>query len=149
MPGNSTHAYCGLCHDLGKALTPKEELPRHLKHEERGVEPTEALSERFRVPKRIKELAVVVTRWHLVSHRALELSPKGLHKLLRNLDVLRKPARLEDFLAVCKADARGRIGKQDDPYPQADYLRKAAAVLQKIDAGKIAAATKDKAEIPT
>jgi len=147
-PNNSMHAYCALCHDLGKALTPAEELPAHRGHEERGVAPTEAISDRLRVPKHTKQLAVLVTRWHLHAHRAMELTPKALHKLLLGLDVLRKPERLQDFLIVCKADARGRGGKETSAYPQADYLRDAAIALQQVNAGKVAAGTENKSDVP-
>ena len=53
-PGNASHAYCALCHDFGKALTPADELPAHRGHEERGVEPTNQVSDRLRVPKHLK-----------------------------------------------------------------------------------------------
>ena len=37
-----------LVHDLGKALTPLEELPRHIMHEERGIKPVNELCERLK-----------------------------------------------------------------------------------------------------
>lgn len=147
-PGNADHAYCGLCHDFGKALTPKDELPAHRGHEERGVEPTNNVSDRLRVPKHLKQLATLVTRWHLHSHRAFELTPKSLHKLLLALDVMRKPERFDDFLMVCKADKRGRGGQENNEYPQMAYLQGAAQTIRAIDSGAIAAATEDKSEIP-
>lgn len=42
--------YAGLVHDLGKGTTPNEMLPRHIGHEERGVELVKKLSKRLRVP---------------------------------------------------------------------------------------------------
>lgn len=147
-PGNAAHAYCAICHDLGKALTPVDELPAHIGHEERGVAPTIALSDRFRVPKHVKQLAVLVTRWHLHAHRALELTDKSLHKLLLALDVQRRPERLDDFLAVCLCDKRGRGGKENADYPQQTYLQEAAKVLQSLDAKSIANNTAIKSEIP-
>lgn len=147
-PGNAGHAFCGLCHDLGKALTPIEELPAHHGHEERGVAPTENICQRLRVPKNVKQLAVLVTRWHLHAHRAFELTPKTLHRFLLALDVMRKPERLDDFLAVCTADKRGRGGAANAAYPQADYLKDAATALRAVDAAAIAKNTVDKQTIP-
>lgn len=147
-PGNAQHAYCGLCHDLGKALTPTDELPAHRGHEERGVQPTIDISDRLRVQKYTKQLAILVTRWHLHAHRAMELTPKTLHALLLALDVLRRPERLNDFLAVCKADKRGRGGQEANDYPQQAYLEKAAIALQSIDSKVIAQSTENKQEIP-
>jgi len=147
-PGNAAHAFCGLCHDLGKALTPKDELPAHIGHEERGVEPTRELCDRLRVPKNTKQLALLVTRWHLHTHRALELTPKSLQKMLLALDVMRKPERLDDFLTVCKADKRGRIGCELDEYPQYEHLVGAANALRSINSKEISESTNDKSEIP-
>ena len=147
-PGNAQNAYCALCHDLGKALTPIDELPAHKGHEERGVQPTIDVSDRLRVPKQTKQLAILVTRWHLHAHRALELGPKALHKLLLALDVLRKPERLGDFLTVCKADQRGRGGQENNDYPQQAYLQGAADALLSINAKEIVQNTENKAEIP-
>ena len=44
--------FAALTHDLGKALTPAEELPKHILHEQRGLEPLEALCARLKVPGR-------------------------------------------------------------------------------------------------
>ncbi len=146
--GNASIAYCALCHDFGKALTPTSELPAHRGHEERGVEPTNNLSDRLRVPKQFKQLATLVTRWHLHAHRAFELTPKTLHKLLLALDVMRKPERFEDFLMVCMCDMRGRGGQENNEYPQLAYLQGAAKAIRSVDSGKIAAGTEDKLNIP-
>lgn len=147
-PGNANHAYSALCHDFGKALTPTDELPAHRGHEERGVDPTNQVSDRLRVPKNFKQLAVLVTRWHLHAHRAMELTPKTLHKFLLAMDVIRKPERFTDFLMVCKCDKRGRGGQENNDYPQTAYLEGAAEAIRSINSGKIAAATADKSEIP-
>ena len=142
-PGNAQHAYCALCHDLGKALTPAEELPAHRGHEERGVQPTIDISDRLRVPKHTKQLAILTTRWHLHAHRAFELTPKTLQTLLLALDVLRRPERLDDFLMVCKADKRGRGGQENNDYPEQAYLQGAAKALQSIDSKAIAQAAEN------
>ncbi|HEY8587313.1 MAG TPA: multifunctional CCA addition/repair protein [Rhodanobacter sp.] len=124
-PGNDIVGFCALTHDLGKALTPTAELPRHTGHEHRGVAPLRALAARLKVPTEHAALAELVCREHLNAHRALELKPATVLKLLTSLDALRRPARLELFLAACTADKRGRLGHHDDAYPPADYLRAA------------------------
>jgi tRNA nucleotidyltransferase (CCA-adding enzyme) len=124
-PGNDLVGFCALTHDLGKALTPKQELPRHVGHEHRGVAPLRALAARLKVPTEYAELAELVCREHLNAHRAFELKPATLVKLLITLDALRRPERLQVFLAACTADKRGRLGHQQDEYPQAAWLRQA------------------------
>ena len=122
-----------LLHDLGKGITPVDILPRHLGHEARGIPLIAAVNQRLRVPREIAELALLVGEYHLHSHRALELKPATLLKLLLRLDCLRRPARLEEFASACEMDARGRLGLTDKPYPQAEYLRKAAACVRQVD----------------
>ena len=138
-PGDDLVGYCAFCHDLGKALTPAEVLPRHLGHEHAGVPRVRALSARLKVPNEYAALAELVCREHLNAHRALELKPATVLKLLNALDALRRPARLDTFLAACLADKRGRLGHGDDPYPPADYLRAACAAAADITAAPFVA----------
>ncbi|HEX8777467.1 MAG TPA: multifunctional CCA addition/repair protein, partial [Rhodanobacter sp.] len=80
-PGNDVVGFCALTHDLGKALTPIDELPRHVMHEQRGVAPLRALAARLKVPTEHAALAELVCREHLNAHRALELKPATVLKL--------------------------------------------------------------------
>ena len=138
-PGNDLVGFCALTHDLGKALTPDDVLPRHVGHEHAGVKPLRALAQRLRVPTEYAALAEQVCREHLNAHRAFELKPATVLRLLGALDALRRPERLEVFLAACEADKRGRLGHQDDDYPQATYLRKARTAAAAIGAGAFVA----------
>ena len=125
--------YCVLVHDLGKGLTPEAEWPRHIAHEERGVKLIQQLGDRLRVPRELTELGVLISRYHTNCHRALELRPETILKLLTALDVFRRPDRLEDFLFACEADARGRLGLEQRDYPQAPYLREACKLAREVD----------------
>jgi tRNA nucleotidyltransferase (CCA-adding enzyme) len=138
-PGDDVVGFCALTHDLGKALTPSEELPRHVGHEHRGLAPLRALCARLKVPTEHATLADLVCREHLNAHRAFELKPATVLKLLSALDALRRPARLELFLAACEADKRGRLGHEHDPYPQADYLRAARAAAAAVESASFVA----------
>lgn len=117
--------FAALVHDLGKATTPTHELPRHIAHEERGVGIVEAMCDRLRIPNAYRELGVLVSRYHLHMHKITELRPQTLLELLERLDVFRRPARFEQFLLACEADARGRKGLEQRDYPQPEYLRRA------------------------
>ena len=135
-PGNDIVGFCALMHDLGKALTPVNELPRHVGHEHRGVVPLRALAARLKVPTEHAALAEQVCREHLNAHRVFELKPGTVLKLLNALDALRRPARLELFLAACEADKRGRLGHENDAYPQAGYLREAQAAAAAVESSR-------------
>ena len=123
-----------LVHDLGKALTPAEELPRHIMHEERGIKPVTEVCDRMRVPTYTKQLALAVCKEHLKCHQALTLKPGTLWRLLQRLDVLRRPERVEAFVQACECDARGRLGLEDREYPQAKYVLNVVQVVRNIKA---------------
>ncbi|MCC6533927.1 MAG: multifunctional CCA addition/repair protein [Burkholderiales bacterium] len=130
-----------LVHDLGKGTTPPEEWPRHLGHEERSLPLIEALCERLRVPIPSRELALAVARWHTHVHRAFELRPGSILRMLEQNDAFRRSERLELLVRACECDARGRAGLEQRPYPQADRIRAAASAATTVDAGAIARAS--------
>ncbi len=139
-PGDDLIGYAALCHDLGKALTPANVLPRHLMHEQRGIEPATAMSQRLKVPNEHRELAVLCCREHLNVHRIAELKASTVHDLIAHCDGFRKPARIDQLATVCEADARGRTGHADTAYPQADTLRRLHAAAMAVRGEAIAAA---------
>ncbi|HCM30480.1 MAG TPA: multifunctional CCA tRNA nucleotidyl transferase/2'3'-cyclic phosphodiesterase/2'nucleotidase/phosphatase, partial [Acinetobacter radioresistens] len=123
-----------LVHDLGKALTPTDILPRHIMHEERGVKPVTAVCDRLKVPATTKQLALAVCKEHLKCHQALTLKPGTLWRLLQRLDVLRRPERVEAFVQACECDSRGRLGLENRPYPQASYMYQVIEIVRSIKA---------------
>jgi tRNA nucleotidyltransferase (CCA-adding enzyme) len=126
-------------HDLGKGTTPKDILPRHLGHEERGVDLVKTLCRRIKVPNDCRDLAVIAARFHGKAHRAVEMRPDTIMRMLQDTDALRQPQRFEDFLLACECDARGRTGFESRAYPQANRLRLALRAAQAVDAGAVAA----------
>lgn len=129
-----------LCHDFGKGITPAKVLPHHYGHEARGVTLVEQLCARLRVPNDYRELALAVTRFHLLVHQAAELRPDTLVELLEQTRAFQQPERFEQFLLACEADARGRLGLEDRDYPQPDYLRAALVAANFVQARDIVAA---------
>ena len=123
-----------LMHDLGKALTPVDELPRHIMHEERGIAPVTEVCDRLKVPTHTKQLAIAVCKEHLKCHQALTLKPGTLWRLLQRLDVLRRPERVEAYVQACECDSRGRLGLENREYPQAQYVLDAMEVVRSIKA---------------
>ncbi|QND85546.1 CCA tRNA nucleotidyltransferase [Chromobacterium vaccinii] len=140
--------FAALGHDLGKALTPADVLPRHIGHEEGGIAPLSELCRRLRVPNDCRDLAHITVVHHTKVHRAQELKPETVLRMLKDCDALRRPERFLLMLDACLADARGRLNFENAPYPQKDYLRAQLAATLQIDAGAIAAGCADKAAIP-
>jgi tRNA nucleotidyltransferase (CCA-adding enzyme) len=112
-------------------------LPSHYGHEARGKAPVKAFCKRWRVPKAHTELALITTEFHLQVHRARELKATTLLKLLTRTDSLRKPDRFRKMLDACRADVRGREGREQDPYPQAEFLTCLATRLGQLDIAEI------------
>lgn len=127
-----------LVHDLGKGTTPKAELPQHAGHEQRGIELVLELCQRLAVPNRFRDLAVAVARNHGLCHRALELRPVTLLNLLESLDAFRRGHRVPEFLDACEADARGRTGLEERPYPQRELVFSAWQAALAVDTRAVA-----------
>ena len=140
LSDDRTVRFAALCHDLGKGLTPAEILPSHRGHEAVSARLTRELCDRLRAPNDCRELAVLAAELHTHCHRAFELRPETLLKTLYKLDAFRRPQRLTDFLLCCEADARGRTGFEDAPYPQRAYFQGAFEAANAVSARAIAAA---------
>ena len=139
--------FAAMTHDLGKGSTPKEIWPRHIGHEQRGVQAVNTLSTRLPVPTRFKSLALLVAGYHTHCHRCFRLETAPLMETLGAADAFRRPERLEQMLTACEADARGRLGFEEAPYPQAGYMRALFRAAAAVDARALAARTSDPAEL--
>lgn len=131
--------WAALCHDLGKGLTEKDILPHHYWHEVKGTKPARELSNRLKVPTDIKDFAILVTEYHTHCHKMAELRPETVLKVFNVLDVWRKPQRFFDFLLVCEADARGRLGFENREYPQAELAKRYFEAANKVDVQQVIA----------
>ncbi len=119
--------YACLVHDLGKGTTPAEQLPRHIGHEQRSVALARQVAQRWKVPADSAALAEVVAREHGNIHRSAGFNADAVLRLLERCDALRRPQRFADALLACECDARGRTGREDQPYPQRARLATALA----------------------
>ncbi len=131
-----------LTHDLGKATTPRELLPSHPGHEQRSEELLQRLCGRLPVPNRFRDLARLVALHHGTVHKAAELKPQTVLRLIMAADGLRQPDRFDEMLIACEADARGRKGLENRDYPQPARLRAALRVARGVDAARVKAERK-------
>ena len=136
QPGDAQIAFAVLVHDLGKALTPTDELPKHIAHEQRGLEPIRTVCERLRVPVDTRDLALHACREHLNVHRLHEMRATSIESLIQRCDGYRRPERIAQIGWVCEIDKRGRAGLADAPYPNRallDRCHRAALAVQARD----------------
>ncbi len=133
LDNDTATRFAVLVHDLGKGITPKDVLPKHTGHEERGVQLVNDLCDRLKVPNRYRDLAVSVSRYHLLCHKAPTLRPKTILKILNGVGALRQPEKLAQFIRCCESDARGRLGFEDTTYESGIWLTKVFNAIQTID----------------
>lgn len=139
---SETVRFAVLTHDLGKAATPQPLLPQHHGHERLSEELLGQLCVRLPVPNRFRDLALHVARHHGNVHRAAELKPQTVWRIIMEVDGLRQPDRFEEFLLACEADARGRKGLENNLYPQGQRMRVALLAARGVDASKVRAERK-------
>jgi tRNA nucleotidyltransferase (CCA-adding enzyme) len=125
--------FAAMVHDLGKAETDPERWPSHHDHEKHSEKLIAVVCDRLGVPNRCRDLALHVGRYHTLCHRATELRPETMLGLFESTDAFRRPDRFDEFLLACEADARGRKGLEEQPYPEADLLRAAFTAASNID----------------
>ncbi|MEO6363926.1 MAG: multifunctional CCA addition/repair protein, partial [Caldimonas sp.] len=131
--------YACLGHDLGKGTTPADVLPRHVGHEERSVRLVRQMSERLRVDNACRALAEVTAREHGNVHRSGEFGPAALVRLFERCDAFRRPDRFAEMLLACECDARGRLGLEEEAYPQRPRLLATLGSAAGIDVTAVAA----------
>jgi len=145
---NPETVFAALTHDLGKGTTPPDILPAHRGHEQCSLALVEVLCDRLKAPRRFRESARGVARYHGMAHKVDELRPGTVLDLLEGLDAFRRPERFEQALIAFEADYRGRGGYQGRVYPQAARLRRLFAVASAVDVRALAFGAPALAKIP-
>lgn len=97
-----TTRWAAVCHDLGKALTPRSEWPKHHNHDKRGAVATHILCKRLQTGNRFKTAARLATRQHMRAHRFCEMRPGKAVKLMQKL--LKMPGGIGEFIHLTVAD---------------------------------------------
>ncbi|MGD9590891.1 MAG: multifunctional CCA addition/repair protein [Candidatus Berkiella sp.] len=134
-----TIRFAALLHDVGKAITPQAQLPRHPEHEEKGVVIAKALCERLKIPNDYESLACMTVRFHGHIHRILKFNPQEVLQLFEATDAFRRPERFKKMLIACEADFKGRPGFENTEYRQATFLNLVLAAALDINTAQIAA----------
>jgi tRNA nucleotidyltransferase (CCA-adding enzyme) len=122
LAGDPLCVWMGLCHDLGKTLTPAELLPRHIGHDERGPELALTLGNRLRLPQRHIQAGADAAQWHMLAGRYSELRPATRVDLLFRL---KSRAVLRELFRLVVADK----GRDHLPEAQADLAAALAVSL--------------------
>jgi len=125
--------FAALMHDVGKGAIPESLWPNLRGHETLGVDLINTACKRLKAPNDYRDLARLTSLYHTHCHRAATHSAEELLETLEQTDAFRKPERFEQFLLACEADSRGRLGLENNPYPQPEVLKKALAACANVD----------------
>lgn len=139
-------AFACLCHDFGKVIY--YSTGKLHGHEAYGVDIVKRFCEKWKIPNEYKELALLATEYHGKIHTVLgrkgqnKMTPKAIMKLFEDTKAFAHPSRFVDILNVCECDARGRLGMNNNPYPQKGYL------INCLDAALVAKSKSKQISIP-
>nr|WP_250647677.1 multifunctional CCA addition/repair protein [Sessilibacter corallicola] len=128
-----TVTWAVLLHDLGKGVTPKEQWPSHVDHENLGEPLVREVNKRLKTPKELGEISALVAKHHLRAHQLKVMKAGTIMKLIESLDGIRRPERVGLFINACEADARGRLGLEESPYPQRIVLENALIAAKSVE----------------
>ncbi|WP_295468437.1 multifunctional CCA addition/repair protein [uncultured Pseudomonas sp.] len=88
------------------------------------------INARLKVPRDPAELALLLARHWPTALQAERLTPEAWFELLQGFDVLRRPARFDEFLQACACAAAVRT---DEGQPPLALLRQAAEAVRGVD----------------
>jgi tRNA nucleotidyltransferase (CCA-adding enzyme) len=120
--------------NVGKSDSPREHLPVHYRHIERGQPRVEAISARFGVPAACRELALLALSECERIHRVSEVRAGPVAMLLDRLGAFDNGARFKLLMTVSSCDYRAYGQRSGEVYPKAALLD--AALKACADAGK-------------
>ena len=102
-----------LTHDFGKYVSQEKYGNAH-GHEVQGLPPINEFCEKWKVPNKYRELALLVCEYHTKIHGCMGrgsnkgMRAKSVMKLFEDTGAIKKPERFKQILNCCDADARGR-----------------------------------------
>lgn len=125
--------FAALTHDFGKALTPEHILPSHHGHERKGLKPVKNFCNRLKIPKQLTQIGLLCCEYHTHIHRAFELKASTLVDLFYSLGAFRNTEQFQQITQACLCDYQGRLGLEDKPYPQKEYVENMLEICQSVD----------------
>ena len=136
-------------HDFGKPFCYNMYGNGH-GHEVEGLHFIEEVCDKFKVPNKYRELALLVCKHHQKIHSCMSrgtnswMRPKTIYKLLQETNAMSKPERFSKILKACVADSKGRGHTQEQinsflnkPYPQQQYLEDCLQAVKSVDTKSI------------
>ncbi|MGJ0397541.1 MAG: tRNA nucleotidyltransferase [Methylocystis sp.] len=116
-----------LAMNVGKSDSPREHLPVHYKHVERGRPRIEEICARFFAPADCRELALLALAECERVHRVSKMRAGPAALMLERIGAFDAPARFRELMTVCACDFCAHDGREGQTYPKAALLEIALA----------------------
>jgi tRNA nucleotidyltransferase (CCA-adding enzyme) len=113
--------FTALCHDFGKARTPRELWPKHHGHEEAGIEPMHELCDRLKLPVKWRHAAYHGVVNHMRFHRVHQM--RDVKKVDMVEGARKSTLGVEGLAQLGMADARGRNGLHESHSNYEPFMR--------------------------
>ena len=108
VPTTQAHLkFAGLCHDLGKTLTPPELHPKHHHHDKLGTVPIRSPNHRLKTPAKYFRASMMFANEHMRMHKIWEMNPGKVVRTLLHLDKC-FPGGILSFMACQIGDGEER-----------------------------------------
>lgn len=85
LTSNLAIRFSCLVHDLGKGLTPKEMLPHHYGHDEKGIKLVQNLGNRIGIPNSWLKCGKTAAKWHMKGGIFEQMTPKKQVEFIENV----------------------------------------------------------------
>ncbi|HUI21400.1 MAG TPA: tRNA nucleotidyltransferase [Methylocella sp.] len=119
--------------NVGKADSPREHLPVHYRHIERGRPRIEAICNRFGVPDVCRELSLLALAECERVHRVSEVRAGPVALMLERVGAFDTPDLFQLLMTVCACDYCAYGGHSGQDYPKAALLQAALRACAEID----------------
>jgi tRNA nucleotidyltransferase (CCA-adding enzyme) len=130
MTNDLTIRFSCLVHDLGKGVTPKEILPHHYGHDEKGVELIAKLGKRIGIPKVWEKCGKTACKWHMKAGIFEQMTPKKQVELIEN--VAKSMLGLEGLQIVVACD-KVREGNVLEKHKEITFANLGKKLLQNVN----------------
>lgn len=99
-----------LMHDIGKGITPDNELPHHYRHCSEGIDTLAIFTKRLGIPNKWYKAAIISIKEHQRIKEWKVMSPGKVVRLFKKID--RSPLSIEEMVDIVEIDLRSR-GKEE------------------------------------
>lgn len=124
-------------HDIGKIATPDDELPRHLKHESRGLDTFDEITDRLTFTNRHERIIRAVIENHMRVTRFTEMRDSTQVKFVERMDK-RDDDRLELLRDVMVADSRATANVEEiDTTEFNERVEEIREVIDEVDGNDV------------